>query len=61
LLIFNEWCELIVAKLTPEKYTEMSRVKVPLTSGFTWTHPTYASGCIFVREEEIPCVPLHGR
>ena len=58
-LIFNEKCELILAKLTPEKYEEVSRVKVPLKSGTSWAHPAYADGCIFSRDdEEIVCVPL---
>lgn len=58
-LIFNEKCELILAKLTPERYEELSKVKVPLKSGFTWAHPAYAEGCIFARDNaEIVCVPL---
>ncbi len=58
-LIFNEKCELILAKLTPEKYEEISKVTVPLESGFTWAHPAYADGCIFVRDDaEVLCVPL---
>jgi outer membrane protein assembly factor BamB len=58
-LIFNEKCELILARLTPKKYEEISKVKVPLRSGFSWAHPAFADGCIFVRDdEEIICVPL---
>lgn len=58
-LIFNEKCELILAKLTPEKYDEISRVKVPLKTGASWAHPAYADGCLFARDdEEIVCVPL---
>ena len=58
-LIFNEKCELILAKLTPAKYEEISKVKVPMTKGFTWAHPAFTGGCIFVRDdEEILCVPI---
>ena len=56
-LIFNERGELILARLTPEKYEEISRVK--LIEKDTWAHPAYADGCIFVRtDEDILCIPL---
>jgi outer membrane protein assembly factor BamB len=58
-LILNEKCELILAKLSPKKYEELSRVQVPTKKGFTWAHPAYADGCVFVRDdEEILCVPI---
>jgi outer membrane protein assembly factor BamB len=58
-LIFNEKCELILARLTPEKYEELSRAAIPLKKKSTWAHPGYADGCIFARDdEEIVCVPL---
>lgn len=56
-LIFNERGELILARLTPEKYEEISRSK--LIDKDTWAHPAYADGCIFVRtDEDILCIPL---
>src|SRR5262249_49193249 len=58
-LIFNEKCELIWAKLTPEKFEEISRAQVPLKNGFTWANPAFADKCVYVRnDEEILCVPL---
>jgi outer membrane protein assembly factor BamB len=58
-LIFNEKCELILAKLTPKKYEEISKVAVPMKKGFTWSPPAYTDGCIFARDdEEVLCVPL---
>lgn len=58
-LIFNEKCELILARLSPMKYEEISKVQVPMKKGFTWAHPGYGDGCLFVRDdEEILCVSL---
>ncbi len=58
-LIFNEKGELILARLTPRKYEEISRTRV--IDADTWAHPAYANGCIFVRTDEaIVCVPLAG-
>ncbi len=58
-LIFNEKGELILARLGPERYEEISRTRV--LDGETWAHPAYAEGCIFIRtDEEILCVPLTG-
>jgi hypothetical protein len=56
-LIFNERGELILARLTPRTYEEVSRTRV--LDKDTWAHPAYADGYIFVRDdEEIVCVPL---
>lgn len=52
-LILNEKGELILARLTSEKYQEISRIAV--IEG-TWAHPAYADGCVFVRnDKEIVC------
>ena len=63
--IASETGELIVAKLTPEKYTELSRAKLiePTSSTWgrqvVWSHPAYADKCIFARnDKEILCVSL---
>jgi len=59
-LIFNERSELILARLTPQKYEEISRTR--LLARDSWAHPAYADGCIFIRDdEEIVCVPLRGK
>jgi outer membrane protein assembly factor BamB len=64
-VIFNEHGELILAKLTPEKYTELGRAKVlePTGTAFgravVWTHPAFADKCVFARnDKEVVCVDL---
>ena len=48
--------ELILARLSPQGYRELSRA---LVIDDTWAHPAYADGCVFVRnDKEIACVPL---
>ena len=55
--IFNETGHLILAKLTPEKYTEISRAKLlePTGEAFgrkvVWSHPAFADKKIFVRND----------
>jgi outer membrane protein assembly factor BamB len=63
--LFNEKGELIIAKLTPKGYEEVSRAKVvePTNGAFkrsvVWTHPAFANGCAFIRnDKEIVCVSL---
>lgn len=63
--LFAETGELIVAKLTPEKYDEVCRAKVlePTGAAFgrkvVWSHPAFADRCAFVRnDKEIVCVSL---
>jgi outer membrane protein assembly factor BamB len=63
--LFNEQGELIIAKLTPEKYEEISRAKIlePTETVFgrkiVWSHPAYANKCMFARNnKEIVCVSL---
>ena len=63
--LFNEMGELIIAKLSPEKYEEISRAKIlDVTNNafgrdVLWTHPAFANKCLFVRnDKEIICVSL---
>ncbi len=66
--LFNELGELIIAKLSPRGYDEVSRAKIiePTTSIPTppgrrvvWVHPAFAERCVFVRNDrEIVCVSL---
>jgi outer membrane protein assembly factor BamB len=56
-LIFNEKGELILAKLTPDRYEEIGKVSV-IKDG-TWANPAFAKKCIFARnDKEIVCVPI---
>lgn len=64
-LLFTEKGELISAKLSPSGYEEVSRAKViePTTRAYgrnvVWTHPAFANGQMFVRnDKEIICVSL---
>jgi outer membrane protein assembly factor BamB len=66
--MFNEHGELIIAKLSPEKYQEISRAKLikPTTkqlsrkgTGVTWAHPAFAYKHIYIRnDEELVCADL---
>lgn len=63
--LFSETGDLIIARLTPEKYEELSRAKVvePTNEAFgrsvVWTHPAFANRCAFIRnDKEIVCVDL---
>jgi outer membrane protein assembly factor BamB len=63
--LFTEKGELIIAKLSPEKYEEVSRAKIiePTTTAMgrsvVWSHPAFADGCVFARnDKEIVCVSL---
>lgn len=65
--IWNDQGELIIAKLQPEGYQEISRAKLlePLekTRGrvVTWCHPAYANRCAYVHNgKELICVSLAG-
>jgi hypothetical protein len=68
--LFNERGELIVARLTPEGFDELSRAKLidPTTDqlrrrgGVTWSHPAFAYGHVFARNDrEIVCADLTAR
>ena len=65
--MFNERGELILAKLSPKAFTEISRAKIiePTTdqlrqrNGVCWSHPAYANKAIFIRnDKELICVEL---
>lgn len=63
--LFAETGELIIAELSPEKYTEIDRVKLvdPTGEAFgrhvVWSHPAFAERCIFVRnDKELVCYSL---
>jgi len=63
--LFNEMGELVIAKLTPQKYEEVSRTKIiaPSNKAFgrevVWSHPAFANKCIYVRnDKEIICYSL---
>lgn len=63
--IFGENGDLVIARLTPEKYDEVSRTKlldpvgVGLGRAIVWSHPAYAERCVFARnDQEIVCASL---
>jgi outer membrane protein assembly factor BamB len=63
--IFTEKGELILCKLSRDKYEEISRAKLLEPTGpsfgrdVVWTHPAFANGCVFARnDKEIVCYSL---
>jgi len=63
--LFTEKGDLVIARLSPEKYEEVSRAHLlePTTTAFgrsvVWSHPAYAEGCVYARnDKEIVCVSL---
>jgi outer membrane protein assembly factor BamB len=63
--IFGENGDLVIAKLSPEKYDEVSRMRLldPVGVGLgrkvVWSHPAYADKCVFARnDKEIVCASL---
>ncbi len=63
--IFGESGDLIIAKLSPAGYEEISRAHIlkPTNEAFgrpvVWTHPAFANQCAFIRnDKEIVCVSL---
>jgi len=67
--LFTEQGDLIIAKLSPKGYEEISRAHVvqpttPIGSQFgnrtvVWSHPAFANKCMFARnDKEIICVSL---
>jgi len=63
--IFGENGDLVIARLSAEKYDEVSRTKLlePVGTGLgraiVWSHPAYAMKCVFARnDQEIICVSL---
>ncbi len=65
--MFNERGELVIARLSPEGYQEISRAKLieptrvqlPQRGGVCWSHPAYAGRHVFARnDEELVCASL---
>lgn len=65
--LFNEQGELIIARLTPDGYDEISRAKLldptmdqlRRRNGVTWSHPAFAYGHVFARNDmELVCADL---
>lgn len=63
--LFGENGDLVIARLSPEKYDEVSRTKLldPVGVGLgrkvVWSHPAYADRCVFARNDrEIVCASL---
>ena len=61
----NEQGDLIIAKLSPKGYEEISRATLlkPTTTDprrpVVWSHPAFANKCVFMRnDEEIICASL---
>jgi outer membrane protein assembly factor BamB len=66
--LFGENGDLVIARLSPEKYDEVSRGKLldPVGVGLgrkvVWSHPAYANRCVFARnDKEILCASLADR
>ncbi len=66
--IFNERGELILARLTPEGYEELTRAKLieptklQLARGVTWSHPAFAYRHVFARSDtELVCADLSAK
>jgi len=66
--LFTDEGNLILARLTPEGYREISRVHLLKPTSvlgprrFAWIPPTYANRCVFVRnDEELVCASLAAR
>jgi hypothetical protein len=63
--LFAETGELVIAKLSPKGYEEVSRAKLvdPTGAAFgrkvVWSHPAFANKCVYVRnDKEIACYSL---
>jgi outer membrane protein assembly factor BamB len=65
--MFNERGELLIAKLSPQGFQEISRAKLlepttdqlPQRGGVCWSHPAFANKHIFARnDKEIVCASL---
>jgi outer membrane protein assembly factor BamB len=64
-ILFNEHGDLIVARLTPQKYEEISRAHILEPTNtmagrrVVWSHPAFANRCVFARNDrEIVCVSM---
>ncbi len=68
--LFNEKGDLIIARLTPKGYEEISRANIleptntmapPPGRRVLWSHPAFANRCCYARNDrEIVCVSLAG-
>ncbi len=63
--LFSEQGDLIIARLTPDEYLEISRAHLLEPTGpaqrreVVWTHPAFANRCVYVRnDKELVCVSL---
>ncbi|MDF1575838.1 MAG: PQQ-binding-like beta-propeller repeat protein [Bacteroidales bacterium] len=63
--MFNEHGELLITRLSPEGFEEISRAKLieptrkQLPRGVTWSHPAFANRQVFVRNDErLVCADL---
>jgi outer membrane protein assembly factor BamB len=63
--LMSETGHLIIARLSPQKYEEVSRAKIlePTGDAFgrdvVWSHPAFAEKCVFARnDKEVVCVSL---
>jgi hypothetical protein len=60
MFLFNERGELIIARLSPQGYQEISRAKLiePTTDqlrqrgGVCWAHPAYANKHVYIRNDK---------
>ena len=66
-ILFNEQGDLLIARLTPQKYEENSRAHVLEPTNtmagrkVVWSHPAFAQGCVFARNDsELVCVSMRG-
>jgi hypothetical protein len=68
IIMFNEQGEIVIARLSPKGFEEISRAKLlePTTAqlnrrgeGVCWSHPAYANKCVFARNDnELVCADL---
>ena len=65
--LFNERGDLIIAKLTPKGYDEISRANILAPTNkmagagrlVVWSHPAFANRCVYARnDKEIICVSM---
>jgi hypothetical protein len=63
--LFNEKGELLIARLSPKGYEEVSRSKLLEPTGFygsrdvVWSHPAFANRCVYARnDKELVCASL---
>jgi hypothetical protein len=64
-VLFNDSGELILANVTPKRYTEIDRARIvePVEASrgrqVVWAHPAFANRCVFARNnQEMVCVSL---